>query len=188
MGAGGEEEIGTLDRAVAVDSELGRVTIRNRRILYAITSLVLSALVGFAVLEGFGLVDAYGVDTRWVRDEGAGYELGVRYATVSRGAVATPFEIVVHRAGGFDEPVTVAVSRGYLTMWDENGFYPTPSSETTSGGWLLWEFDPPEGDTLSFAYDARIEPAAQEGRDGEIAVLDDGVAVATVRFRTRVLP
>ena len=84
--------------------------------------------------------------------------------------------------------MTVAVDRSYLSMWDENGFYPTPSSETTSDGWLLWEFDPPEGDALVFAYDARIEPGAQRGSHGRVAVLEDGNAVAEVVFRTRVMP
>ena len=38
-------------------------------------------------------------------------------------------------------------------------------------------------------YDARIEPAAQSGRDGTVAVLDedDGVLVQ-LDFTTRVLP
>ena len=38
------------------------------------------------------------------------------------------------------------------------------------------------------AYDAYIQPAAQRGRDGTLAVLTDGREVARVSFRTRLLP
>ena len=66
-------------------------------------------------------------------------------------------------------------------MWDENGLVPAPSAETTRGEWVEWEFDPPDGDELTVFYDARIEPAAQSGRSGEVAVLEDGVPVVVRR-------
>jgi hypothetical protein len=57
------------------------------------------------------------------------------------------------------------------------------------GHWIVWEFDPPVGDTLLVTYDARIEPAAQSGRSGEVAVLAADDAVLTeVSFTTRVMP
>ena len=92
---------------------------------------------------------------------------------MSRPALATPFDIEVHQDGGFDGPVRIAVDQEYLRMWDENGLVPAPSAETVMGPWVVWEFDPPIGDTLLVTYDARIEPAAQEGRSGAVAVLDD---------------
>ena len=108
---------------------------------------------------------------------------------MSRPALATPFDIEVHRAGGFDGPVRIAVDQEYLRMWDENGLVPAPSAETVMGPWVVWEFDPPIGDTLFVSYDARIEPAAQEGRSGAVAVLDDDDApIVQVDFTTRVWP
>ena len=53
---------------------------------------------------------------------------------------------------------------------------------------MRWEFDPPPGDTLAIAYDARIEPAAQSGRDGTVAVLEDDRPVVHVEFHTAVRP
>ena len=74
-------------------------------------------------------------------------------------------------------------------MWDENGLVPAPSAETVMGPWVVWEFDPPIGDTLLVSYDARIEPAAQEGRSGAVAVLDeDDAVIVQVDFTTRVWP
>lgn len=162
--------------------------LRRRRALYTVTSFVLALLMLLAVIDALSLADTYGIDTAHARASGGGYDLDVRYSTVSRGALATPFEIHVRRPGGFDGPVTIAVSHEYMKLWDENGFYPTPSSETTMGPWLLWEFDRPEGDTLHFSYDGRIEPAAQRGRAGRVAVVEDATPVVEVSFRTRVLP
>lgn len=179
---------GTLERVVSLDSPLGARTIWSRRLLYASTSTVLAGIVLLALVEALGIAPIYGVSSARVHASGGGYDLDVRYAEVSRPALATPFEIAVERPGGFDQPVTVAVRRDYLAMWDENGFYPSPSSETTSGAWLVWEFDPPDGEVLSFAYDGRIEPSAQWGRDGAVAVLEGGVPVVQVDFTTRVRP
>jgi hypothetical protein len=53
---------------------------------------------------------------------------------------------------------------------------------------VIWEFDPPDGDTLGVSLDARIEPGAQWGRTGETSVLVDGRPVATARYKTWVLP
>jgi hypothetical protein len=162
--------------------------VRSRRYWYGLTTFVLTALMVIGVVDALDWADAYGVDDATVRVAGGGYELEVRYGTVSRPALATPFEITVRRPGGFDGPVTLAVDRAYLEMWDENGLVPAPSAETTSGPDVLWEFDPPEGDTLTIWYDARIEPAAQSGRSGSVAVIDGDARVASVSFHTTVLP
>ena len=181
---------GTIEPAVHVGLADGRSILRRRRLLYATTSFVLALLVGLAVVDAAGFADVYGVDTDHVRADGGGYALDVRYGTLSRPALATPLEITVVRAGGFDGPVTVAISAEYLSIWDENGLDPDPASSTTEGDWLIWEFDPPlRGDTLSVSFDGRIEPAAQRGKRGRVAVLDDaGNEAVSVSFQTRVLP
>ena len=129
------------------------------------------------------------VDSDTVSAAGGGYELTVTYGAVTRPALATPFDIDVHRDGGFDAPITIAVDRRYMRIWDENGLYPAPSAEHNTATEVVWEFDPPLGDTLRVTYDARIEPAAQEGRSGAVAVLDAEDAVLTqVAFTTRLWP
>ena len=160
----------------------------RRSWLHAATTATLVAIVAVAVVDGVGWWDVYGPDTATVNASGGGYELSVVHATVSRPALATPFNITVTRPGGFDAPVTVVVDRAYLGMWDENGLVPAPAAETTRGDWLEWEFDPPAGDTLSIVYDARIEPGAQSGRDGAVGIVEDDEIVVAIDFHTAVRP
>ena len=49
-------------------------------------------------------------------------------------------------------------------------------------------FDPPPGDTLSVDFDAYIQPSSQLGASGEVAVVEAGVPVVTVPFRTWLVP
>ena len=170
--------------------EPGTSALRRRKLGYTITVVVLTAVVGAAVVDAATPAGIYGVQSRTTAATGPdGTRLEVRYATVSRPALATPFDIEVTSPGGFDAPVTVAVRSEYLAMWDENGLDPSPSEETADGESTLWTFEPPDGDVLSISFDARIEPAAQNGESGRVAVLDDeGVPIVTVDFRTRVLP
>lgn len=162
--------------------------VTSRRRLYAAGTMLLTAIVGLAALDGVDAVDAFGVDTSTVTASGGGYDLAVRYGSVSRPALATPFDIEVVRPDGFAGPVRIGVTSAYLRVWDENGLWPEPSSETSSGEWILWEFDPPRGTALSLSFDARIEPAVQTGRSGRVAVFDNGVPVVSVSFHTRVMP
>jgi hypothetical protein len=161
----------------------------TRRRGYAVTTFFLSVLMLLVAVDSLESAAIFGVDSDTVEASESGIDLAVTYGKVSRPALATPFDIEVHQPGGFDGPVRVAVDQEYLRMWDENGLVPAPSAETVMGSWVVWEFDPPIGDTLLVSYDARIEPAAQEGRSGAVALLDDDDAVIVqVDFTTRVWP
>jgi hypothetical protein len=177
----GSDGISTLD-PVRVKS------VRRRSLLYGVTTAVLVVIVGLAFVESSGWFDVYGVNSATARATGGGYDLSVEYGTVTRPALATPFEIVVTRADGFDQPVTVLVDRSYLAIWDENGLVPAPASETVRGPWVEWEFEPPSGNELTIMYDARIEPGVQSGQDGAVAVLDADEIVVQVDFHTAVRP
>jgi hypothetical protein len=179
----------TTDQAIHLDAADTASALRRRRLGYRLTAAVLTALVALAVVDAVAPFGIYGVQTDTVSATGAGITLDVRYGTVSRPALATPFDIEVTSPGGFDGPVTVAVRSTYLAMWDENGLDPSPSAETSDGESTLWTFEPPDGDILAISFDARIEPAAQNGEAGRVAVLDeDGAELAAVEFTTRVLP
>ena len=175
------------DRTASSTLPDGPSTLAKRRTGYALTTAFLAGLMLLVVIDTFGAV--FGVDSTTERAVSGDLELAVTYGVVSRPALATPFDIEVHQPGGFDEPVRIAVDQEYLRMWDENGLVPAPSAETVMGPWVVWEFDPPIGETLFVSYDARIEPAAQQGRSGSVAVLDDDDAVIVqVDFTTRVWP
>ena len=180
----------TFEGILHLGDEPDAAVLRRRKVGYAFTAAVLTAIVAAAVVDAATPVGIYGVQTRTVSATSAdGLQLDVRYGTVSRPALATPFDIEVTSPGGFDGPVTVAVRSEYLAMWDENGLDPSPAEESADGELTLWTFDPPDGDVLGISFDARIEPAAQNGEAGRVAVLDDdGATLVSVDFRTRVLP
>jgi hypothetical protein len=142
-----------------------------------------------AVFLLLGLSGTLGVRTRTVTATGGDYELTVTYGHVSRPGLPTPWEFEVHRAGGFEGPITVSTSSKYLDLFDENGFDPEAQGVTATPEAVIWEFEPPPGETLAVSLDARIEPAAQWGRLGFTSVLDeDGEPVVTARYKTWILP
>jgi hypothetical protein len=172
-----------------LDDDSSSSVIRRRRWLHRSTFGVLTAVLVLAVADGVSVVDVYGVDTREVRATGDGVTLVVEYAVVTRPALASPLRVRVESVEAFDGPITIAVSRPWIEIWDENGFYPTPSAETADGEWVEWQFDPPDGHVFELFYDARLEPARQESQDGTIELrAADGTALAAVDFTTSVRP
>ena len=147
--------------------------------------LFMTVLVAFLA---YGMIGGLGVRARSTTVEGGGYRLTVTYGHVSRPGLATPWSIEIHRPGGFDGPVTVSSTTHYFDMFDENGFDPEPSKVTANPEEVIWEFEPPAGDTLAVSLDARIEPGVQWGRTGKTSVLVDGQPVATATYKTWVTP
>lgn len=187
----GPLELTTAADVVDGESASDRSAIGKRRLLYGLTTGLLAVILGLAVLDGVGALDVYGPDTSTVDAEGGGYRLEVTYPAVSRPGLASPFEVIVEPEAGFTEAVTIGIDRAYLRIWDENGRHPTPSTESSQGDWVVWEFDPPDAPdarALSFTMDARIEAGVQARRRGRVAVLEDGRPVVTVEFSTAVRP
>lgn len=169
------------------EGDEGRPHLRRRRLLYLLTTTALAALAIAVVADGF--LPVFGVDTDVAEDRAAdGTLLRVEYTAVTRPALASPLAIEVLRADGFTEPIEIAISRPLIEVWDENGFYPTPSAETGDGDWVVWEFDPPDGELFRFFYDARLEPSRQSGVSGRIELREDGAAVAAVSIDVEVRP
>lgn len=167
--------------------ETGPARVRTRALLYGITTATLCALLALSFADAFAPV--FGVDAATeVSRADDGTILRVEYPEVTRPALASPFAIEVIKEGGFDGPIEIAVSRPWIEVWDENGFYPTPSSETGDPQFVVWEFDPPDGEVFRFFYDARLEPARQTGVEGRVELRDGGATAAAVAFRTEVRP
>jgi hypothetical protein len=182
------ERVSTIDRVVDVSLDRWRHVGRRRRRMHRAATLLLATLLLAAVLDGLDIVDAYGPDEDRITASGGGFTLMVEHPSVTRPALASVFRLAIRHPGGFDEPVQVAISRSYLESFDLNGVLPAPASESASGRWIIWEFDPPPGDELLITYEARLEPGLQSGRDGEAAILVDEEPVARVRFHTSVRP
>lgn len=140
------------------------------------------------VYLAMGALNVFGVRSDAVTATGGGYRLTVTYAAMTRAGLATPWSIEIERAAGFDGPVTVATTSEYFDLFDENGLDPDPSSATDDGERIIWEFEPPPGDTLAISFDARVGPAIQVGKEAETAVLVDGSPIVSVRYATGVMP
>lgn len=129
-----------------------------------------------------------GVRSGHVSASSGEYVLNVTYPSVARLGLAIIWKLEVRAPGGFDGPITVATTRSYFEIFDENGVYPAPASESVRGEMLVWEFDPPEGNALVVTLDHRIEPSYRGGRRAETMILDGDRVVARVQYRTLVLP
>ncbi|MEX2457980.1 MAG: hypothetical protein WD770_03230 [Actinomycetota bacterium] len=145
-------------------------------------------VVLLVVFVGLGASGVLGVRTTSVSASGGGYELTVTYPAVTRPGLASRWGFELTRAGGFDGPITVATTHAWLDLFDENGRNPAPSAETVDGDMLVWEFDPPEGDTLTFVFDARLGPSEQSGMTARTEVREDTAAIVSVSYTTTVMP
>jgi hypothetical protein len=141
-----------------------------------------------AVFLALGFANVFGVRTTTASATGGGYTLRVTYPSVSRPGLATPWSVEIRRPGGFREPVTLATTFSYFDIFDRNTLDPEPSSSTTAGDRIVWELDPPLGDTLTVTLDGQIEPDWSGGRKAVTAILEGGEEVVSVSYRTRILP
>jgi len=142
-----------------------------------------------AILVAAGLSGFLGVRSATVTAEDAGYELAVTHAQVTRAGIAVPFHVRVTRAGGFDGPISLAISEGLFERFDFQNFYPNPSAETGTPGLVYYEFDPPPGDVFELNMDARTAPD-QNGSTSvyrTVLIVDDE-PVTDVSFRVWVVP
>jgi hypothetical protein len=149
--------------------------------------LLLALLVAILVA---GLIGVLGIRTRTAESSGNEYDLQVHYASIARPGVAVPFDIQVHRDGGFDAPVTLAVPSSYLSALDAQTPNLEPTSTTSDGDLVLFQFDPPQGDTFGVSWNAEVDPASNMGRkEATISVVGDNGSLAVgVSIRTWVLP
>jgi hypothetical protein len=154
---------------------------RSARLRVVGTSIV--AL--FIVAAAAGLM---GVRARTIAATGSdGTRVSVTYASISRRGLATPWDVVVERPGGFDDETVVRTSSDYLAAFDENGLDPEPAESTSDATDPIWTFDPPEGETLTVSFDARLERGVQWRRQGTTTV-DVGAETVTLSCSTWVWP
>lgn len=155
-------------------------------------ALRLVFLLGITAFLLLGAVGAFGVRHGEVSSSGGGYELLVRYPTISRPGLASVWSVEVRRTDGapLTGPIVLATTGDYFDLFDENGLDPDPAAAMSDGENIVWEFEPAEGATsITVGFDARIEPGVQlTTKAATTAVLDDGEPVTSVSYRTRVMP
>ena len=156
---------------------LGKMWLRRG----AITLLVLVVVAG---ATGW-----LGVRSATVTDSGDGWQLSVEYPMVARAGLDTPWTVTVESAEPIAGEVTVAVTTEWFSLFETQGLSPAPVAETSDDTMTYFVLNPPpSGTTLTLDYDAYVQPAAQLGESAEVWLVVDGERVATVDYRTWVLP
>ena len=159
-------------------SDEGRVAVWSRRGF-------LSLLLVFVLAGVVGLLGVHTVTSQASED---GWSMSLRHAGIARPGLDVPWEVTVSHAGGFDHDITLAVTAAYFDIFETQGFHPEPSEETSDGSTLYLTFTAPPGDTLRVAFDAYIQPSSQRGRSGTLSVLDGDQRVASIDFKTFLMP
>jgi hypothetical protein len=144
-----------------------------------------------AIIVVAGVFEFFGVRSRTVtaRSADGSAELSVRYAEVARAGLDVPFEVTVHREGGFDGDVVLSLSNDYLALFDRNAMDPEPSAATSTHDATIWTFDAPPGDTFTLSFDMQVQSSRHWGRSGELDLLDaSGATEARATFKTWLAP
>ncbi len=137
------------------------------------------------VAAAFGV---FGVHSRTTSTHGGGYGLSVTYPQTARAGLDVPWRAHVHRAGGFDSAITLAVSTDYWRMFETQGFFPDADSATNDGHFVYFTFQKPQGTDFVLDYDAYIQPAAQLGKSATVKLIVHGRVVAETTLHTWLVP
>lgn len=147
-----------------------------------------AAIAVLAAVVALGAAGLLGVHTGTVRAAGGGYDLTLEYPRIARAGQDVPWNLTVHRPGGFTRPLVIALDSGYFDMFESQGWSPEPDSETSDADRIYMMFDPPPADTFILRFDTYVQPSSQRGASGSVSVSDNGIDAATVEFTTRLVP
>lgn len=146
-----------------------------------------------AVLAAFlvaGLLGAWGPREGSASARSAGYEVEVTYPSVTRGGLATRWEVTVRRIDAARLPgeVVVAVSRSYDAIFDQRTIAPEPDRSWLDDDMIHRAFAI-DGRTneLVVEIDGRIQPD-QRWRHRATTVVSVGGATISVDHDTWLLP
>jgi len=137
------------------------------------------------VAGGVGLL---GVRSSTASAEGGGYGLEVTYPRIARPGLDVPWSVKLHRDGGFEGEIVLAIDTSYFEILEMRGRLPEPASETAGNGLVHLTFDPPPGDEFTFALDVRIRAGKQWGESGSVSVMDGENSAVTIYFDTWLVP
>lgn len=113
----------------------------------------------------------------------------MRYPRVGRAGLTVTFDVIVTRSRGFEGPISIAVSSGYLGVFSVSGMKPDPIESTQTEERAVWRFEAPEGDVFRVSFDARVDPSRHWGEAGRVWLLDSsGEELLRVGFHTWIAP
>jgi hypothetical protein len=148
-----------------------------------------AAVAALATLVAASLVGLLGVRTAETSSRGNGYDLTLRYPAIGRAGLDAEWQVTVSKEGGLPDEVVLAVTGDYFDLFEAQAFHPEPTDSMRDGEMLYLTFTThPGSDQLVVAFDAYLQPAAQQGGTATVAVWEGDSPVVTVDYRTRLLP
>ena len=136
-----------------------------------------------------GATGLLGTRTATTRATSGDKVLLVTYPAISRSGQPSPLDIRVTSATGFDGPIRIALCDSLFDHLDFQNWYPNPSKETGDATRLVYEFDPPDGNTFEVSLDARSAPGQFGGiEDCKVALLDKDTEVTSTTFHSWRMP
>lgn len=152
----------------------------------AVRRALLCLLIVVVLLGAAGLL---GVRTAAVGASADGWTLRLVYPQIARSGLDVRWQVTVTHTGGFDEDIVLAVSAGYLDIFETQGFHPEPDMETADDEFVYLTFTAPTaGDVFRVDYDAYIQPASQLGRSAQLRLLVADQPLLSLDYRTWLVP
>jgi hypothetical protein len=178
------------DQPVRYDGEDGSTATRKRLALYITFNTIVTLVMALALFETLVGSSVYGADTAKTRATHGETQLEVRHPTVTRGELEVPLEVTVTRQGGFAEPIVLAITADYLSLFITQGPEPDPSSGTATADELILTFEQPPGDTFVVEWNLQAKAVGSfTTANAHVAVLDSAhEPIAAVDFDTKVRP
>ncbi|MCU1620765.1 MAG: hypothetical protein JWR28_3309 [Modestobacter sp.] len=141
------------------------------------------------LVVGLGATGWLGVHTSRTSTAGGGYQLSVEYPRVARAGWDTAWTVTVTAPGTFPDEITLAVTADWFDLFETQGLSPAPSDEYSDGTMEYFVLTtPPDSATMTFDFDAYVQPTAQLGRSADVWLIIDGQRVAALDYRTWLVP
>lgn len=147
--------------------------------------------VGLALMSALlalGLAGVFDPGEAEVSASAAETKLDVTHPDQTRAGFESALELRVERAGGFSDPVEIAISKEWLDLFDLNSIRPEPDSASADGERLLLSFEPPPGELLEATLDLTLRPAVRRTQPATVSVIEGGAPLVSVDFETAVVP
>lgn len=150
---------------------------------------VRAGLLLMVVVVVAGATGLLGTRTATTRATAGEKVITVTYPAISRSGQPSPLHVRVTSVGGFDGPVRIGLCDDLFDHFDFQNWYPNPSKETGDTDRLVYEFDPPAGETFEVSLDARSAPGQFGGiEDCRISLLEKDAEAASVTFHSWRMP
>jgi hypothetical protein len=142
-----------------------------------------------AVLVVIDLTGLLGVHTSSKETDFGGYQVRLDYPRFARAGQDVLWRVTLRHEGGFGkDPIVLAVSADYFDIFETQGFYPDPDTQSATTRYVYYSYQPPPGDTMTVTFDAYIQPGSQIGRSATLAVTVGSTTVSRIGYHTWLAP